>query len=93
MWSAIFSRSPHPLLPGVMLGVVVGMLSGMEIIVMAPPVITLDFVVGISCTVDVLTDTRAVVVFDFVRAIDVDILDVNGLATVPTPFEFALSSP
>ena len=93
MWSAISSRSSHPLLPGVMLAVGVDMLSGMEIIVMATPVIILDFVVRVACTVDVLTDMWTVLVFDFARAIDVGISDVNGLAGVWTPFEFALSSP
>merc|ERR1712032_549356 len=43
----------------------VDMLSGMEIIAMATPVITLEFVVGVVCAVDVLSDLLlAVLIID-----------------------------
>ena len=78
--------------PDGMLGVGVDMLPGVDIIVMAPPAINLEFVVGGACA-----DVLAVVIFDVVSAIDVvDVLadeNVNGLAAVMTPLEFTLPSP
>ena len=74
-----------------MLGVGVDMLPDVEIIVMATPVINLDFVLG-----GAYADVLAVVIVDVVSAIDVDMLadeNANGLAAVMTPLEFNLSSP
>ena len=77
-----------------MLGVGVDMLSGMEIIVMTTPAITLEFVVGVAGAEDVLVDllagALAVIIGDVVPAIGVvDMLadeNVNGLAvTLPAP--------
>ena len=74
-----------------MLGVGVGVLSGMGIIVMAIPAITLDFVVGAGAdAVDVLTDLLIVPIIDVVSVTDEN---VNGLAVVMTPLEFTLSAP
>ena len=79
-----------------MLGVGVGVLSGMGIIVMAIPAITLEFVVGAGAdAVDVLTDLLTVPIIDVVSDIDVDMLadvDVNDLTVMPN-LEFTLSSP
>ena len=111
MWIAIFSSVSHPCEVTDVLDVVtfevsvdtmtdvmfdVGMLSLMEIIVMATPAITLEFSVGAVCVVDVLTDILDVVIIDVVSTIDVDMLadeNVNWLAAVMTPLEFTLPSP
>ena len=73
----------------------VEMLSGMEINVMAPAAITLEFVVGLVYAVDVLADLLllAVIIIGVVPAIDVDMLDddnVGRLAAVMTLLEFTL---
>ena len=75
----------------------VDMLPGMEIIVMATPVITLAFVVGVVYAVDALTDLLllTVIIIDVASAIDVDILDdenADGLAVAMTLLEFTLSA-
>ena len=97
VWIAIFRSCTHPCevndsLADGMLGVDVGVLSGMETIVMAIPAITLEFVVGRADDVDVLT----VPIIDVVSDIDVDMLadvDVNG-TTVMSNLEFTfLSAP
>ena len=75
-------------------GVDVERLAGMEINVMAPPTITLEFVVGVVYAVDVLADLLlAVIIIDVVAAIDVDMFDdenANGLAAAMTLLEFTL---
>ena len=79
-----------------MLVVDVDMLSGMEIIVMTIPEITLAFVVGVAYAEDVLVDLLTVITIDVVSAIDVAMLageNVDGLAAVMTSLEFALPSP
>ena len=81
-------------LADVMLGV--GMSSGMEIIVMVPPAVTLAFVVGLAYAKDLLADLLAIITIDVVFAIDVAMLageNVDGLAAVMTSLEFALPSP
>ena len=84
-----------------MLGVGGDMLSDMEIIVMATPVITLAFVAGVVYSVDVLvdllTDALTVLITDVVSAVDaVDMLadeNVNRLAAMSPPSEFTLPAP
>ena len=84
-----------------MFGVGVDMLSGMEMIVMATPAISLAFVVGVvyaeDVLVDLLADVLTVVMSDVVSVIDaVDMLaneNVNRLAAVMTPLEFTLPAP
>ena len=101
VWIAIFRSCTHPCevndsLANGMLGVGVGVLSGMETIVMAIPAITLEFVVGRADDVDVLTDLLTVPIIDVVSDIDVDMLageNESGLATVMTPLEFTLPAP
>ena len=102
MWIAISRNSTHPCevndpLADGMIGVGVGVLSGMGIIVMTIPAITLEFVVGAGAdAVDVLTDLLTVPIIDVVSDIDVDMFadeNVNGLAVMMTPLEFTLSAP
>ena len=84
------------ILTGVMLDVGIGMLSDMEIIVMATSAITLEVAVGLAYAVDVLVNLRGVVIIEVVRAIGVAMLadeNANGLAAVMAPFEFTLLSP
>ena len=79
-----------------MFGVGVDMLSGMEIIAMATPAITLAFVVGVVYAEDVLVDLLTVILSDVVSAIDVGMLvdeNANRLAAVMTPLEFTLPAP
>ena len=84
-----------------MLGVGVDMLSGMEIIVMTTPAITLEFVVGVAGAEDVLVDllagALAVIIGGVVPAIGVvDMLadeNVNRLAAMTPPSEFTLPAP
>ena len=70
------------MLSDVTIGVGVDMLFDMDIIVMVPPVITLELVVGVAYTgntvndVDMLTDEN-----------------IHGLAAVMTPLEFILPAP
>ena len=81
-------------LADVMLGV--GMSSGMEIIVMVPPAVTLAFVVGLAYAKDLMADLLTIITIDVVSAIGVDMLadeKVDGLAAAMTPLEFALPSP
>ena len=85
------------------LGVSADMLSDMEIIVMDPPAITLEFVAGVIVgwvrvpyTVDVLADVPCFSTFGVVPAIDVDMFadeNVRGLAAVITPSEFTSPAP
>ena len=101
VWIAIFRSCTHPCevndsLADGMLGVGVGVLSGMETIVMAIPAITLELVVSGADDVDVLTDILAVPIIDVVSDIDVDMIadeNVNDLAVVIPPLEFTLSVP
>ena len=82
------------MLADVMLGV--GMSSGMEIIVMVPPAVTLAFVVGLAYAKDLMADLLTIITIDVVSAIGVDMLadeKVDGLAAAMTPLEFALPSP
>ena len=69
-----------------MIGVGVGVFSGMGIIAM-----------GGEDAVEVLTDLMTVPIIDVVSDIDVDILtddeNVNGLAAVMPPLDFTLSAP
>ena len=69
-----------------MIGVGVGVFSGMGIIAM-----------GGEDAVEVLTDLMTVPIIDVVSVTDVDMLtddeNVNGLAAVMPPLEFTLSSP
>ena len=70
------------------LEVSVDMLSGIGIIVMPTPTITLEFVVRIAYAVDVLTDLLTVLIIEVVSVIGVDMLadeDANGLAAVISP--------
>ena len=97
MWSAIISSLSHPcevsdVLSDVMLDVGVGMLSGIEIIVMVAAGITLEFMVGVTYAEDSL-DVPIIVI---VPTIDVDMLadeNVNGLVAATTCLEFTLSTP
>ena len=96
MWITISRSCTHPCevtdsLANGMLGVDVGVFSGMGIIVMTIPAITLEFVVGAGAdAVDVLTDLLIVPIIDVVSVTDEN---VNGLAVVMTPLEFTLSAP
>ena len=82
------------MLADVMLGI--DMSSGMEIIVMVPPAVTLAFVVGLAYAKDLMADLLTIITIDVVSAIGVDMLadeKVDGLAAAMTPLEFALPSP
>ena len=102
-WITIFSRFSHPctvtdVLANGMLAVVVVMLSGMEIIVVESPTITLESFVGVTDVVEVVevVEVIGMLIIDVATAIDVDILadeNVNGLAAVMTPLEFTLPAP
>ena len=102
IWIMISRSCTHPCevndsLVDRMLAVGVGVFSGMGIIVMTIPAITLEFVVGAGAdAVDVLTDLLTVPIIDVVSDIDVDMFadeNVNGLAVMMTPLEFTLSAP
>ena len=80
--------------PGVMLVVDVDVLSGMEIIVVVNPAITLGFMVGVSYTVDmpdgVLINVLSVAKVGNVTDTNVSMLaddNVNVLAAAMTPLE------
>ena len=82
--------------PDDILGVGIGMLTGMDIIVVATP-ITLEFVAYAGdVRVGVSDDLLYVLIIDSVAVIDVDMLvdeNANGLAAVMTPLEFTLPAP
>ena len=101
IWIMISRSCTHPCevndsLVDRMIVVGVGVFSGMGIIVMTIPEITLEFVVGEEDTVEVLNDLLTVLIIDVMSVTDVDMLaaeNVNGLAAVMTPLEFTLPSP
>ena len=75
-----------------MIGVGVGMLTFVEIIVVVPPAISVEFVVEVAYVLAGL----AVGIIDVVSDFDVDMLadeNANGLAVVMTPLEFTSPSP
>ena len=103
MCITIFISLLHPcsvtdVLADGLLGVVIDVLSDMDIITVVTPVITLDFLLRVSYAVDVLTDLLTnllgVLIVGVVTVIDVDMLadeNSNGLTAVATPSEFTLS--
>ena len=105
MWITTFISLLHPcsvtdVLADGVLGVVIDVLSDMDIITTVTPVITLDFLLRVAYTVDVptdlLTNLLAVLIVDVVSVIDVDMLadeNSNGLTAVATPLEFTFLSP
>ena len=74
----------------------VDMLSGVGIILMANPAITVELVVRITDTVEMLFEVMTVTIFGIVPVSDVDMLtdeNVHGLAAMMTPLEFNLPTP
>ena len=72
-----------------MMGTDVELLFDIDTGIVVNPEITLEFVEGVACAVDVLP----ALVIGVSTVIDGEISTVNGLATVMTSLEFALSVP
>ena len=97
MWRPTFISFSHPGevtdgLTDVIIDVGVDMLTGLGIIVIVTPTITLEFLVGVDVLTDLLTNLLSVLIIDVVTVIDVDILVDETFNAVMTPSEFTLSS-